>query len=337
MLCLPAAATSAQTAQKIGRLSKSVVLLVMEDKQGQPIAYGSGFFVEEGTIATNLHVVDQAHGGYFKTSGQKKVYDLRDYFHFDADHDLALLKAGLDAPKLQPLLVMDSLGSAEVGDDVFVISNPKGLEGTLSRGIVSGVRLVGPDTLLQITAPISPGSSGGPVLDSAGQVIGIAVAAFLDGQNLNFAVPASYLRRLIEKKSAVASFPYVPRAAKERSETWRLATSGRDAIEAGSLMWGEATKHVYGPARFTVSLHNRLRVPVRNVEMRIVFHNQAGDPIESAVLKCSETIGPGLATRFIGYVDASVQQLTTREWWSYDSMFPCTPIRYTIIGFEIAE
>jgi len=89
-----------------------------------------------------------------------------------------------------------------VGDEVFVVGNPYGLEGTLSQGIMSGLRSVGPDSLLQITAPISPGSSGGQVLNSQGEVIGVAVATLTDGQNLNFAIPVSYLKAfLTEVKS----------------------------------------------------------------------------------------------------------------------------------------
>jgi S1-C subfamily serine protease len=74
---------------------------------------------------------------------------------------------------------------------------------TLSLGSVSSIRNVGTDKLLQITAPISPGSSGGPVLNSRGTVIGISVATFKGGQNLNFAIPSSYLKVLLGKTGSV--------------------------------------------------------------------------------------------------------------------------------------
>jgi hypothetical protein len=85
----------------------------------------------------------------------------------------------------------------QVGDPVYAVGNPQGLEGTFSQGIISSIRDAGLDKLLQITAPISLGSSGGPVLNSKGEVIGVSVATFKAGQNLNFAIPSNYLKALL--------------------------------------------------------------------------------------------------------------------------------------------
>ena len=82
-----------------------------------------------------------------------------------------------------------------VGDPVYTIGNPKGLEGTFSKGMVTALRE--PDKLIQIDAPISPGSSGGPVLNSEGKLVGIATSSLIGGQNLNFATPSSFLDSLI--------------------------------------------------------------------------------------------------------------------------------------------
>jgi len=87
----------------------------------------------------------------------------------------------------------------EVGDTVYVAGNPKGLEGTFSQGIVSGIRRVKGNRYLQITAAISEGSSGGPILNESGDVIGIAVATVREGQNLNFAVSGLDLAAIIVK------------------------------------------------------------------------------------------------------------------------------------------
>src|SRR4029079_9116422 len=86
-----------------------------------------------------------------------------------------------------------------IGDSIYVSGNPEGLEGTFSEGIVSSRRKEGSKQFLQITAPISHGSSGGPVMNRYGEVIGLAVAMIKDGQNLNFAVPVSYLAALMTK------------------------------------------------------------------------------------------------------------------------------------------
>src|SRR5207237_789604 len=86
-----------------------------------------------------------------------------------------------------------------IGDKVVAIGNPRGLEGSVSEGIVSGVRGSADIKILQITAPISPGSSGGPLFTANGEVVGVTTAALRDSQSLNFAVPASLLATLREK------------------------------------------------------------------------------------------------------------------------------------------
>jgi TPR repeat protein len=171
----------------------SVVFLVMQDSSGQPVSFGSGFVLREGLVATSLHVINGASSGYCKVIGGNAPLQIAGTVAVDAEHDLAIVAiSGLDAPVS---MVGDS-GQVAVGDPVYAIGNPEGLEGTFSQGIVSGVRRIGNETVLQITAPISPGSSGGPILDSSGRVIGIVVATLKEGQNLNLAVPSSDLTGL---------------------------------------------------------------------------------------------------------------------------------------------
>ena len=93
----------------------------------------------------------------------------------DAERDLVVLKISAAHTRAFPLGNSDTL---QVGESVYAVGNPQGLEGTFSEGIVSSIRRVGSDKLLQITAPISPGSSGGPVLNSKSEVIGVSVATF---------------------------------------------------------------------------------------------------------------------------------------------------------------
>ena len=131
------------------------------------------------------------------------------YIFRGQQRDLVLLK--ISASQTASLSLGDS-DKVEVGDSVFAIGNPQGLEGTFSQGIVSSIREIGSDKLLQITAPISPGSSGGPVLNSEGEVIGVSVATFRDGQNLNFAIPSNYLNALILKADTLT-----PLASKRHS------------------------------------------------------------------------------------------------------------------------
>lgn len=170
----------AQDAREIAKKAfPSVVMLLMEDNAGQPLSLGSGFIVKEGIVATNLHVVAGSGKGYAKFISKKTKHDIMGYVAIDEKSDLVLLKIkDVNAP----VLSLGDSNKVSVGDEIFVIGNPQGLEGTLSKGIVSAIRTVGQDSILQITAPISPGSSGGPVLNEKGEVIGVAVATFKEGQ-----------------------------------------------------------------------------------------------------------------------------------------------------------
>ena len=195
----PAALPAAEAARDIAKkVLPSVVLLVMEDDAGRPLGIGSGFFVRDGVIATNMHVIKGASRGHARLPGDETKYDIAGTLGSDSARDLVLLS--VENMKAPPLKIGDS-SKAVVGDEVYAAGNPQGLEGTFSSGIVSGVRTVGEDHLLQITAPISPGSSGGPVVNSGGEVIGVSVATLEEGQNLNFAIPSAYLLPLISGTS----------------------------------------------------------------------------------------------------------------------------------------
>ena len=186
-------AVVAQGPEKIAQEAlRSTVLLKMQLANGRSL--GSGFFIEGGLIATNYHVIKDAKRGIAKLVGQEKEFAIDGYVAIDKDRDLAILKVtGLRAPALS----LGNSDNVQVGETVYAVGNPRGLEGTFSPGAVSSIRPEGNAVIrgkiLQITAPISPGSSGGAVLNSRSQVIGIAVATRVDGQNLNFAIPSNYL------------------------------------------------------------------------------------------------------------------------------------------------
>lgn len=154
----------AQTSQQIAeRAFGSTVLFVMEDANGRLFSLGSGFFIREGLIATNLHVVKGALRGYAKITNESTKYNFEGITAIDPSRDLVILK--ISAKRAVPLKLGNS-DVVEVGEPVYAVGNPQGLEGTFSQGIISGIREMGSERILQITAPISPGSSGGPVLNS---------------------------------------------------------------------------------------------------------------------------------------------------------------------------
>ena len=197
LLCGTSAA-NAQTPQQIAKKAlAATVLLVMKDANGELLGYGSGFFVRTNQIATNFHVIDGAAQGTAKRVGQETEYTIEGFTAIDEKNDLAILQ--VSASGVQPLPLGDS-NTVEIGDTVYVAGNPKGLlEGTFSDGIISAVRGNSTNKRLQMTAPISPGSSGGPVLSGSGEVIGVSFATFRGGQNLNFAIPSNYLKELFSQ------------------------------------------------------------------------------------------------------------------------------------------
>ena len=175
----------------------STVLLVMENSETEEAKSGSGFFVAEDIVVTNFHVIKKTTEGYAKVYGQDKIYEVLGVVGTDEKNDLALLK--IKGIKGKPLK-LNTDDSTAIGDEVFAVGNPKGLEGTFSQGIVSSIRKTIKLNLLQITASISAGSSGGAVLNDNGEVIGVAVGAIESGQSLNFAIPVSLLRSLFSNQ-----------------------------------------------------------------------------------------------------------------------------------------
>ncbi len=192
----------ARTPQEIAQAALgSTVLITITDANGQS-SFGSGFVVGTGQIATNRHVIKGIASGKVKMVGETVEHVIESVLIVDRNHDLAIIQAtGVTA---SPLTLGDS-DTIEIGQSVYAAGNPQGLTGTFSQGIISGIRPEGnefvEDTIIQLTAPVSPGSSGGPVLDSDGEVIGIIFSQFTNGQNLNFAIPVNFLKELISAES----------------------------------------------------------------------------------------------------------------------------------------
>ena len=188
----------ALTAEQLAKKAlAATVYLEMKSSTGTTLSFGSGFFVKPNQIVTNLHVIEGAAQGTAKLVSKDTRYQIEGIIATDKDNDLAVLK--VTAYGVTPLPLGDS-DTVNIGAKVYVASNPKGLEGTFSDGLISR-RESCPKKRLQMTAPISPGSSGGPVLNSKGEVIGISVSFHraLDAQSLNFAIPSNYLKALLAK------------------------------------------------------------------------------------------------------------------------------------------
>ena len=241
----------------------SIVLITMFAGNGDPIAEGSGFLVsEDGRVVTNYHVIKTGHYAVVKLPNGD-YFGADDVLASDKDRDVAIIKAnGNDvwwAPDgdwskgtikahgfhFRPLRLGDS-DRLQVGEEVVAIGNPLSLESTVSNGIVSAIRtteLQG-GKFLQITAPISPGSSGGPLFNMAGEVVGITTSRMKDpeGENLNFAIPINDLKPLI--KASLSSKPsLLPGFGKNIfTPEPEVAMSGPSLAE--TLQWIKATSAV---------------------------------------------------------------------------------------------
>ena len=316
--------TSAVQAQSVQEIAKkafgSTVLLVMEDANGQPLSLGSGFFVSDGEIASNLHVVEGAASGYAKLAGRKTKYEVEGVTAVDPERDLVVLEiSGARASAL----TLGSSDAVQVGEPVYVVGNPQGLEGTFSQGIISSIREVGTDELLQITAPISPGSSGGPVLNGKGQVIGVSVATFRGGQNLNFAIPSNYLKTLLGNTGPSKPLAQSKPPKVQRSILADLGGRGSEGVVGSHFSWNDNSYMGY----YTFSVRNNLREPVREVLCLVIFYARDGLPIETEFVTIRGPIGGKLARRSSksGRINADeVRNLTAK-----------TEIR--VLDFRLAE
>ena len=185
-----AALTTAEVAK---RVSPSVV--VIEGKTDSGDVLGSGFIVSnDGKIVTNLHVIrDMKMASVQLANG--RTFDLASVLATDGLHDLAVVQiAGVDLPALE----LGNPDTLTLGEPVVIVGSPRGLEGTVTAGILSSVRDLGDGfKVLQTDAAVNPGNSGGPLLNNKGQAVGVVSFQLRSAQGLNFAIPINYARTLL--------------------------------------------------------------------------------------------------------------------------------------------
>ena len=157
---------------------------------------GSGFFVSKNEIVTCLHVVEGATDVFFYTNFSPTRYHIQGYLQYDKTSDLVLLYCNEITGA--PLII--SRNDPQPGQHIFTLGSPRGMDFSISDGIVSGIRKLNGTDLIQITAPISSGNSGGPVINQNGELVGVLVGHLPNSQNLNFAIPNHKVRSLISSK-----------------------------------------------------------------------------------------------------------------------------------------
>jgi len=225
-LTLTACYATAQDAlpELVRRIKPSVVAIVTYDARGERLSRGSGFFTAPDRVITNRHVLEGAFRAEIHTVNDL-AYSVKGVLAVDGEGDIALLQVDIPPTVASPLTVVRT--SPQEGESIVVIGNPLGLEGSISNGIVSAVRDI-PNfgRIIQITAPISPGSSGSPVINMRGEVIGVATLQLTDGQSLNFAVPSDRVVQLQAGQTRTLGELVVATRKSQRSSAERFYMQG---------------------------------------------------------------------------------------------------------------
>ncbi len=198
------AAQSAPARKDIPAIAKGAngaIVTIITANNDKPIAQGTGFLVSaDGVIVTNYHVIETGNVAIVKFPDDT-AFPVDGVLAADKVRDLAIIK--IHGQAFRTLALGDS-DDIQVGEEVVAIGNPLLLESTVSNGIISGVRTSKEQGVkfLQTTAPISPGSSGGPLFNMRGEVVGVNTLYLKVGENLNFAIPVNDAKLLLSHRSA---------------------------------------------------------------------------------------------------------------------------------------
>lgn len=177
-------------------LAQSVLYLEGYDGNDEFLKSASGFFIDDNILVTNYHVIEDVHRLFAFTSDDSESAEFDVLLAYDEEIDLAILSS---SGKLNAdVFSLANSDTVRQGDKVYAIGYPLGLANTLTEGIVGAVYDMETYELIQISAPISQGNSGGAVLNEAGEVIGVACMYLLDGQNLNYAIASNDVKKLYE-------------------------------------------------------------------------------------------------------------------------------------------
>ena len=263
---------TAQTPQDIAKDARvSTVSLMMDNN-----SYGSGFFVTPDHIATCYHVIEGAKSGHVSPVLQKEKFDIVGIVAADKKNDLVILKVFGVVGK--PLPIGDSK-AVDVLDRVIVVGNPAGIDGTVTTDTINNI-LPRREYFL-MSAPVSPGSSGGTVLNEKGEVIGVTMGTIPgdknQNQNLNLAVPSNSLTPLVEE-------------AKKSDLLKPLSTDG---ITGYRLTWEDDS--------YEFSLHNQLRETVQVRRCMVIFYDKNDELICVDIFEPFTRLSPGSAKRIKRY------------------------------------
>lgn len=181
-----------KTFEQLAQMASSIVMIADHDRDGEVLGTGSGIMIgQKGYILTNHHVIAAGCSYSVRIEDDEEIYYTDEIIKYNHVLDLAVIRI---QRRLSPLAIYDGREKLARGQKVVAIGSPLGLFNSVSDGIISGFRNISQTDMIQFTAPISPGSSGGAVLNMYGEVIGISTAGFDSGQNINLAVGYESIR-----------------------------------------------------------------------------------------------------------------------------------------------
>lgn len=261
-------------------VTPSVVEIHVYDKNGEYFAQGSGFFIDaEGTAVTNYHVIEEAYSADAITSDEC-AHTVTKVIAWDKELDLAIIQC--DISNSQPLMI--SQREITTGETVYTVGSSLGLTGTISDGIVSAAsREVEGVECIQITAPISHGNSGGPLLNRFGEAIGINSMTLNEGQNLNFAINIHLLDSL-DRSSPVTMEEFYNETAPQ---------AGESDEEGGEWVYSDADESEEEPNDMPV-----LADPIENSEWIAGYCDEEDIDFFSFTLMEDTTVTAGLISYY---------------------------------------
>jgi len=300
----------------------STTSIIIKDINQQTLGLGSGFIIEDGLVVTNVHVIEGATSIIVKANNSDDELNSSGYVAIDKNNDLVILKV----PNLTGQSLRYSTQQQEIGEVIYVAGNPSGLMGTFSDGLISGIRDFNGRKLIQISAPISPGSSGGPVVNKNSELIGISVGGVKEGQNLNFCIPVEYLIKLKQNISTLTAFN-IPKNIQKTNSAY-------EGIKEGVII-RDIHFQTYGNKRVleSISIFNNLSRPICKVKLLFIVYDSQGMPVDSH------------EEDFFKYswseVDLIKPKLGKRQefgiGWGYVSMNLTDKMTIRVLDFEIVE
>ena len=301
------------SAEDVYNQSIDKVALIISYEGGIPASQGSGFFIDKNTLITNLHCVAGADAIQLKIAGKEDIIKGARIVKASEEYDLAIIRTKQTFPSLK----IDSLGKEKVGSKIYAIGNPRGLEGTISDGILSGKRENEGVEFLQITAPISPGNSGGPVLNERGEVIGVSTFTFRNSQNLNFAMPIKYISKCTDYDSSIQSAKI--RAKFTNSDALTMTFFEKNGSEFQEF----------------ISLKNNTNNDICAVTGVLIYRTMGGEILDYRVFNEDVKIPVGLAKRI------TLRSFDQNQNWKYYKSegydYKQFKVEFRLLSYEIEE